>query len=118
MHAVPPIGETGGNYDVAFGELGERGAHLDGGGRRVDVVDDEEPARVGLEPIEGGLVAKWLIVFRRLFLRDTQAAADVGDGLAHLLWRGGGDEEQSVVVVLVLPGILECSAGLALSAEG
>lgn len=113
-----PIAEARGDDDLASaGEAGEKGLHGDGGFLGIDVVEDEEPAGMSLQPIEDrgylhlGLAG---ILFGEIQNHGTTERGQVR------LQAGGGiglDEEQRGVLVGIAVGVFEGSAGFADSAQ-
>ena len=107
------VGEAAGDEEVAAGDGSGEG--LDGaeGFLCVDVVEDEEPAGVEVEPFESGGDLEALVFFALLGEVEHEGAAEGGEVALEGLGAVGTDKEEGVVVVGVLPCVLDGGAGFA-----
>ena len=52
IHRRAPVAQAGGDHQLAAAELRQQGFHLRRGLRCVDVVEDQQPAGIRLQPVE------------------------------------------------------------------
>ena len=105
-----PVADPRGDQHVAGPEPRQQPLDLAGRLVGIDVVDDQQPAGMGVEPAEH---LGQLLVDRGPLGGHPQHADQVGQVGAELGERWGRDEQQGGVVVGMPPGILERGPGLA-----
>ena len=97
--------------DVAAGEASEQAVGGGEGGLGVDVVEDQQPGGIGVEPVQHGFEPHGFLGCRGG--GQAKRGGQGGEGGVQFVRGLGVQEEQGGVVVAVRPGILHGGSGFA-----
>ena len=112
-----PLREPARHEHRSAAQLGEQPLGGRGSLLGVDVVQDQEPAGVLVQPAQGRSHAHLFFGGLLLGQIEHQWADQGGEVAAQVLGAVGHDEEQGAIVRFVLPGVLDGEAGLAHTSE-
>ena len=117
LHRRAPVAQAGGDHQLAAAELGQQGFHLGRGLEGVDVVEDQQPAGVGLQPVERRLPLGGF--FREVLLGqiERRLVAQAGEVAVQRLHTAGAHQQHRVAAADLSPGVLDRQAGFAHTAR-